>query len=198
MKILAFVDIHGSLKALNTIVKKTKKENPDLLVCAGDLSVFENGIYYFVHRLSRLKKPVLLIHGNHETEETIKQSCSLFENTEFIHKKIFRIGSYAFIGYGGGGFSREDKEFEKTAKKLIKKTKKDDKVILVTHAPPYKTRLDKINGNYAGNKSIRHFIETNNILLAVSGHLHDNAGKQDKIGKTKIINPGPFGKIITI
>ncbi|MBS3097214.1 hypothetical protein J4209_00295 [Candidatus Woesearchaeota archaeon] len=32
--------------------------------------------------------------------------------------------------------------------------------------------------------------------LAISGHLHENAGKEDKIGKTKIVNPGPFGKII--
>src|SRR3989338_4277221 len=30
----------------------------------------------------------------------------------------------------------------------------------------------------------------------ISDHLHENAGKEDKIGKTKVINPGPFGKIL--
>lgn len=198
MKILAFVDIHGSLNAINTIVKKTKKESPDILICAGDITIFENGLDYFTHRLSRLGKTILFIHGNHETAENFNYVCSLFKNTNFIHKKIFRAGNCVFIGYGGGGFSNEDKEFEKTTKKLLKKTKKDDMIILLTHAPPYKTKLDKINGDYAGNKSIRKFIEKNNIVLSISGHLHENSGKQDKIGKTKLVNPGPFGKIIII
>jgi len=198
MKILAFVDIHGSLKALNAIVKKTKKENPDLLVCAGDITIFENGLDYFTHRLSRLGKTILFIHGNHETAENFKYVCSLFKNTNFIHKKIFRAGNCVFIGYGGGGFSLTNKDFEKTAKRLVKQAKKDDKIILVTHAPPYKTKLDNILGEPAGNKSIRKFIEKNNILIAIAGHLHENSGKQDKIGKTKVINPGPEGKILRI
>ena len=198
MKILAFVDIHGSLKALNTIVKKTKKENPDLLVCAGDITIFENGLGYLVQRLSKLGKTILFIHGNHETAENFSYVCSLFKNTKFIHKKMFRANNYIFIGYGGGGFSLKDKDFEKAAKKLLKQIKKNEKVILVTHAPPYKTRLDKILREYAGNKSIRKFIENNNIFIAIAGHFHENAGKEDKIGKTKLINPGPFGKILRI
>ncbi len=198
MKILAFVDIHGSLKALNSIVKKTKKENPDLLICAGDLTIFENGLDYFIFRLSKLGKTILFVHGNHETAEASKYICSLFDNVKFVHKKIFKINNYVFLGYGGGGFSLTDREFEKTAKKLLKKTKKDEKLILITHAPPYKTKLDKINGGYAGSKSIRKFIEKNNIAVAISGHFHENSGKEDKIGKAKIINPGPFGKILNV
>ena len=94
-----------------------------------------------------------------------------------------------------------DREFEKTSKtkfnKIIGKNK-DKKIILVTHAPPYKTNVDRIAGGHCGNKSIRHFIDKNKIDLVVCGHLHENFGKEDKIKKTRIINPGPFGKIVEI
>jgi Icc-related predicted phosphoesterase len=32
----------------------------------------------------------------------------------------------------------------------------------------------------------------------VAGHLHENEGKEDHIGQTRVVNPGPFGKVMTI
>ena len=94
-----------------------------------------------------------------------------------------------------------DREFEKTAnsrfRKLIK-SNKDKKIALVTHGPPYRTRLDKLMQGHCGNRSIRNFIEKNKIDLLICGHLHENFGKEDKIRKTRYINPGPFGKIVEI
>lgn len=75
---------------------------------------------------------------------------------------------------------------------------KDKKIILVTHAPPYKTRLDKLAGEHCGNKSIRNFIEKSRSDLVICGHLHENFGREDKIKRTRIINPGHFGKVISI
>ena len=94
-----------------------------------------------------------------------------------------------------------DREFEKAANSRFKKLinhNKDKKIVLVTHAPPYKTRLDKLAGGHCGNKSIRQFIDKNRIDLLICGHLHENFGKEDRIKKTKCINPGPFGKIVEI
>ena len=81
---------------------------------------------------------------------------------------------------------------------MVKPKLQGKKVILVTHAPPYQTRLDKIGDSFVGNRSIRNFIESNNPMLAISGHFHENSGKDDRIGKTVVINPGPFGKLIRI
>ena len=55
-----------------------------------------------------------------------------------------------------------------------------------THAPTY-TKVDKIGKNPVGNKSIRNFISEAKPDLVVCGHLHENAGKKDKIGKTRYI-----------
>lgn len=58
--------------------------------------------------------------------------------------------------------------------------------------------LDKLAGGFFGNKSIRRFAEQNKVDLLICGHLHENFGKEDKIGKTKVINPGPFGRILIV
>ncbi len=200
MKLLAFTDTHGSLLALKRIEQKVKTQNPDLLVCAGDISIFEHGIVGLVRRLSKLNKKIIIIHGNHEDSSTFIKLSKLFKNIIFIHKKYFIYDDLLFLGYGGGGFSITDKEFDKTTikfKKIIKNNK-DKKIILVTHAPPYKTRLDKLVQGHSGNKSIRNFVEKNKVYLLICGHLHENFGKEDNIRKTKVINPGPFGKIIDI
>ena len=196
MKILAFVDVHGSLTALDKIKKKAK--NADVLVCAGDISVFEENIDFLMGRLDKIGKPVLMIHGNHEDSVFLRKICAGFKNIYFIHGKTWRKDDYLFIGYGGGGFSLTDPHFGKIGKRLIQKRKKGDKVILVTHAPPYKTRIDLIIDQHCGNKTIRNFIVKYKPELAISGHLHECAGKEDKIGKTRGINPGPYAKMITV
>lgn len=199
MKILAFTDIHGSVSALKRLERKVKFQNPDLLVCAGDISMFERGIFDIARRLNKLNKKIVMIHGNHEDAVTLRKLSKLLSNVKFVHKDCFVEDNILFLGYGGGGFAFIDKEFEKTSnakfRELIKQNK-DKAIVLVTHAPPYRTRLDKIGKNHCGNKSIKKFIEKNRVDLLVCGHLHENFGKEDKIGKTRIINPGPSGKII--
>lgn len=201
MKILAFTDIHGSLLALRRIEQKAKSQNPDVIVCAGDISIFEHGIIGLTKRLNKLNKKIIMVHGNHEDERTFIRLSNLFKNIIFIHKKCFIEDNVLFLGYGGGGFSITDKAFDKVAKakfrKIIKQNK-GRKIILVTHAPPNRTKLDKLIQGHCGNKPIRNFVEKNKVDLLICGHLHENFGKEDKIGKTKAINPGPFGKIAVI
>lgn len=199
MKILAFVDMHGSLGALKKIKKQAKKA--DIIICAGDLTIFGQGIDYFLGKLSKLNKPILMIHGNHEEEEELEKFCSKYKNINFLHARGYKEGEYFFLGYGGGGFSMRDKAFEKLSKQFEKEIKElgNPKTILITHAPPYKTKIDLIMEEPCGNKSIKNFIKkVNPIILVIAGHLHENAGKQDKLGKTRIINPGPYGKLITV
>ena len=74
------------------------------------------------------------------------------------------------------------------------------KIVLVAHQPPHKTKLDFLDwgpGN-VGSKSVRKFIEKHKVSLCITGHLHENFGKEDKIGSTRIINPGPSGKFVEI
>jgi len=200
MKILSFVDMHGSLKALKKLEEKVKKENPDVIICAGDMSIFEQNLDYIMHKISKFKKPILVVHGNHEGDASLKKSCSLFENLTFIHGRTYEFNNVLFIGWGGGGFSTKDKELERKIRDFKKKMKDFEKVVLVTHAPPYNTKIDKIMEESCGSKTIRNFIidNTKKIKIAISGHLHENADKEDKIKETRVVNPGPYGKVMTI
>ena len=201
MKLLAFTDIHGSNTALKRIEQKIKSQKPDLLVCAGDISIFEHGIGIILRKLNKLNRKIIIVHGNHEDDSTFRKYSRIFKNIIFIHKACHIENNLLFVGFGGGGFSVREKEFENIANKKFKKIIKENpskKIILLTHAPPYGTRLDKLGKNHVGNRSFRKFIEKNKIDLHVCGHLHENFGKEDKIGITKVINPGLFGKIIEI
>lgn len=198
MKVLFFSDIHGSLRHVKKIKKLAQKESVELIICAGDLTNFEDKLDNILFELNNIDIPILMIHGNHESEESLRTLSEVFDNTIFIHNKAHEIGEYLFIGYGGGGFRTQDPEFQKHSKNLKKKIKKHHKVILVTHGPPHNTTLDDIEGEHVGNKDYRKFIEETEPILAVSGHLHENFGKSGMIKRTRILNPGKEGIVLQI
>ncbi len=193
MKILAFVDVHGNKTALNKIIEKSK--NADLLVCAGDITNFGQGLNKTVNLLSKTNKPLLIIPGNHETASEIKSLKQEFIIN--IHKTLYRIDDYIFFGYGSGGFSLRDIALEKITKE-IKQIVKNKKFILVTHAPPYGTTADTINGQHHGSVSITKMIYETSPIINICGHLHETANKKSILRKTLIINPGPYGTLINI
>ena len=195
MKILAFSDLHGNKRALNILLQKAK--HSDIIICAGDISIFSNNLKKIISRFKITKKPLIIIPGNHEhPKELNKINFPFLIN---LHKKVHRINNILFIGYGTDGFSLKDKKFEAFINKIKPKIKTNDKVILITHGPSYGTKLDKLPFfGHAGNKSYRKAILQIRPYLSISGHLHENFNKKDKLGKTFLINPGPEGKIINI
>jgi hypothetical protein len=198
MKLFAFVDLHGNLSALRHIVERAGKSDIDFVVNAGDLTVFGDKLNFIANELAKTKKLIIMIPYNHETDEEILKICQRHPNFVYLQRRWLRKGNYLFMGYGGGGFGFTDKRFDKVSEKFKKLIKKDDRVILVSHAPPYGTKTDKIGREHCGNKSIRHFVEHQKPDLVICGHLHECAGKEDRIGKTRIVNPGPKGMILEI
>ncbi|MBU0930103.1 MAG: metallophosphoesterase [Nanoarchaeota archaeon] len=199
MKILAFVDLHSDFTYLKKIIKTAKEKQPDFLVCAGDISDFGNDIEKIFKELSELNIPMLIIPGNHESSSTINQLCKKYKFAVNINKACYEVNEYCFLGYGEGGFSEEDPEFDELAEKFKKNLDKNKKLILVSHAPVYGTKVDYLSTlGHRGNKSIRRFIAEVKPKLVICGHFHDTATQIDRIGYTTIINPGKYGKIILI
>lgn len=198
MKILAFTDLHGKREIVNNLIRRCINEKPDILVCAGDLSEFGRHIGKIAANLNNLKKTILIIPGNHESEEEIVNISRDNKNIINIHKRSYEIDNYIFLGYGGGGFSKEDHRFEKISENFKKIIKKGRKIIFVTHAPIYNTKLDQLDSRHLGNKNTRMFIEDVHPDLVICGHFHENEQVIDYVGKTKIINPGYDGLIIDL
>jgi Icc-related predicted phosphoesterase len=198
MRILAFADMHGSLAALKTIKEKAASENVDCILCAGDFTVFGKDMNALLKSFDDMGKPFLLIHGNHEDEDDLRKKSKEFKHIKFIHSATCRKNNYLFFGWGGGGFSKTDKQFEQFTQTSTKEIRPNDKLVLIAHQPPYGTTTDTISGNKTGNKSFNTFIEKYRPDLVICGHIHENFNKEDRIGKTRIINPGKTGMIIEI
>lgn len=202
MKILFFVDTHGSPGKMHRLKEKAK--DADVIVCAGDFTIFENDIREILRIFNDFGKPLLLINGNHETPSGVMIECERLKNLHFIHKNYYIAGNIIFYGFGGGGFSIRDESFNRESELFIAEFKglsdannKKYKLVLVTHAPPYGTRLDDLGG-HVGSKSVAEFILKHKPIVAVSGHLHENSGIEDRMNDTTIINPGPDGMILDI
>lgn len=207
MRILFFTDIHGSTRHLNEIVEKS--HHADIIVCPGDLTIFENGLDEILKKLNSIGKPVLVIHGNHESEQTMEAVSMRYKNIHFIHELHYIFEDVIFFGYGGGGFSTMDGAFDKAANnfmkeydKLCKKENKNLRLILVTHAPPYGTAIDDMGDGrmvwHVGCKNFTAFIRIHQPILAVSGHIHETFEMEEKLGNTLMFNPGPRGRIIDL
>ncbi len=211
MKILAFTDIHGNAKSLGYVsisqtlkrleqFKKTiKKEHIDVAVCIGDFTFFNEHVELLLKKIADLGVDVLLVHGNHEDEMEVRILSKQYPSIHFMHKKMKKIGNYTFIGYGGDGFSRRDPEFVATMKTLTKKLDKKEKIIFISHEPPYGTKIDYREGyGHVGSVDYREFIDKNNVVLALAGHIHECFGEEQKLKKVLVLDPGPDGRIINL
>lgn len=196
MKILAFVDTHGIKRAFDELLKKAK--DADLLVCAGDFTNWGSDTEKWIQFLEKAGKPLILTYGNHESEKEVAEVCKKYKFCIYLHRAAYEYGDYMFFGFGGGGFSERNPEFERIGKRVMNDAK-GKKLILLTHGPPYGTTLDYLPGSgHRGCRSIRKFIEDANPMLCISGHIHENAGNTDMVGKTFVINPGPMGAMLKV
>ena len=194
MKILVFTDVHGSPVAIKQLLNKAK--SVDLLICAGDIVDWGN-LEKIIRLFKITNKKMLIIPGNHEDYSELKNICKKYDFLIDIHLKKFKFEDCVFFGFGGGGFLKRDIELEEEMKNL---KFEEDKLIFVSHGPPYGTKLDYLDHmqSYRGSKTLTEFIKKFKPKIAICGHLHENEKKEDKINNTLIINPGRFGKIIEI
>ncbi len=197
MKILAFTDTHNDPQGLAEIARKAKQENPDMLICCGDVSNFGSDLVSAGRKLNALAKKILIVPGNHETPEEVVLLCQKFKNFINLHEQFFEDGGFLFFGYGTGGFAMRDPYFEKKVA-TWKKKMAGKKIVFVTHAPIYNTKLDFLHNRHLGNKSTRTFIEDVQPALTLCGHFHENEKKKDKVKNALVINPGFDGMIVNI
>jgi uncharacterized protein len=196
MRILAFGDIHGNNTALFQVLHKAK--DADVLVSAGDLPLFGQGLDAILHALAKTKKQVILVHGNHETPAELRKACSPYEDFHFIHKRHLVVDDVLFLGFGGGGFAEREPDYEEVEPLFREFAREHEKVVLVTHAPPYMTKLDRIGHNHYGNRSFIPFLKSGLVDLQVCGHFHENEGEEDRVGNALVVNPGPRGRLLDL
>tara|TARA_Y100000310_G_C20453954_1_gene702123 strand:- start:81 stop:680 length:600 start_codon:yes stop_codon:yes gene_type:complete len=198
MKFLTFTDLHEDKVVLQKLINRASKSDIEFVICCGDISNFGRGLKNVLKTFNKIGKKMYVVPGNHEEpDEAFKEAMSNYKNCIDLHMKVVRLGDYLFLGYGGGGFAMEDARFRKVSREWYGKYK-NEKIVLVTHMPPFDTKLDKLEMGHVGNKDYRKFIQRIKPKLAISGHLHETVGEMDKIGSTKLIHPGWDGMVIEL
>lgn len=195
MKVLIFVDLHGKTSWINNILKKALKA--DILVGAGDYTVWGRDLDKIMNAFNALKKPVVVVHGNHETFQDLKNATNGLDNIILAHHKNVLVKGINFFGHGGGGFSDISKSLERVFDRAVKCLKKHPSVF-ITHEPPWNTKLDIIQHQHVGNITVRNIIEKAKPDLVVTGHLHENHDVVDWMSHSLIVNPGFEGMILNI
>lgn len=199
MKILAASDFHGVKSSFEAFAQKAETAKVEIVILCGDITNFgtEKQARILLSPLSKLKTLVLFVPGNCDPLSLIDMN---FDNIRCVHGSVFIYNTILFTGVGGSSktpfntfFEMDEDEIFEILCRGLKNAgleQRGQKIILVSHAPPKDTKLDKTYfGEHAGSLAIRKFIEEYRPILALCGHIHEAKGI-DKIGDTLIINPG--------
>ncbi len=194
MKLLLFSDIHCSLEHCKELVQKSA--SVDIVIGAGDIGLVRKGLRKTIEALKDIKKPIILVPGNSESQEELENVCQNWEQAIVLHGNGIELSGMKFYGVGGGipvtPFGDWSYDFtEQEAAQLLSDCQHSN--ILITHSPPKGAVDISATGQSFGSQAIREAIIEKNPILCVCGHIHESAGNHAKIVNTTVVNAGPDG-----
>jgi len=194
MKLLLFSDIHTNKSHCLNLVEMSV--DADIVIGAGDYGSLRRDIQKTIQWLSEIEKPSLLVPGNAESFEELKEACDFWPSSTVLHGTGIELKGISFFGIGGGipvtPFGSWSYDFtEEEAEALL--LDYPENAVLISHSPPEGVLDISSGGRHLGSKTIRQVIEKKVPRLVVCGHIHESGGKTEKLGKTVIINAGPLG-----
>jgi uncharacterized protein len=201
VKILIFSDIHGDIRALNKIVAQPA----DIYIAAGDLSTFGKDLDRCGEILKPLGEKVWVLPGNHESHDDTRDFCSRFGFVDF-HRQLRPLTSergttqWAGLGYSNiTPFNTPGEYSEEEIAKALAAFDGAKPLYLVVHFPPLDTRLDEFAaGKHAGSPTLRQWVDRVQPVYLFCGHIHECAGRSDRIGSTQAFNVGKNGYTLEV
>ena len=201
MKVLIFSDIHGDTGAL----EKLMAQPADVYIAAGDLSTFGKGLDRCGEIMKPLGEQVWVLPGNHESHDDTRAFCERFGFFDF-HRQIRALksesGTTQWAGLGYSNITPFNTPGEYTEEEIAKALAAFDHLkplYLVVHFPPQGTRLDEFAaGKHAGSPTLREWVDQVQPLYLFCGHIHECAGRGDRLGATKALNVGKKGYTVEV
>lgn len=198
MKILAFTDIHSAYQKVQKIIESEKF---DILVIGGDITnVGTLGeVRTNLSNWEKFARQLLAVVGNMDLPQ---HDNLILELGYSINGRGIIIEDVGFFGCSAAPISPLRTPYEINESRITEilqrgyEAVKDAKYkVLVSHSPPYGTKLDIIHsGIHVGSTAVRDFIENSKIDLVICGHIHEGRGT-DLLYNTKIVNCGTAAKM---
>lgn len=196
MKIVSFGDIHMAIAQMAKIA--VELSTADLIILSGDLTNFGGSAdaAKVVNAARTYCPAVLALPGNLDQPEVID-----FLRAEQIalHGESRRWGELGLFGCGGSNLTPfhtpleyQDEELGAILEQAYTGVTDAPLRLMVCHTPPHATTVDRLTtGTPVGSPAVRQFIAEHQPHLCITGHIHESPGV-DFIGRTKILNAGPF------
>ena len=200
LKILAAGDIHGDSRLANQLAQKAVKENVDLVILAGDLTMGDQPPRGIISPFTKRNKKVLLIPGNHDSFATTDFLAELYgvKNIHGYSVKYEDVGIFGCSATNIGIHQIPESEIFDLLKKGFNKIKYLKKKIMVTHTHPEDTKMGKLTSFFPGSTGVNKAVKKLKPDLLICSHIHEAEGIEEILGKTLVINVGRKGKIIEI
>ena len=198
MKLLVFSDLHRDRDAARSLVERSV--DADILVGAGDFAVMRQGIDDVIEILREIDKPTVLVPGNGESDDELREACAGWASAHILHGEVATLDGIPFYGIGGGipvtPFGEWSFDLtEDEADAML--TRCPSEGVLVSHSPPH-GHVDEAGGLHLGSHAVLDTIERVLPRLVVCGHIHGCWGKRSTIGRTMVLNAGPEGKLLEL
>jgi uncharacterized protein len=193
VKILAFSDLHRDLGQAAKLVEMAAEA--DVVIGAGDFASVHEGLEETIGALAPIEAPTVLVPGNNETEEALREAAEAWDAATVLHGGGATIGGAELYGLGAGvpitpwdwSFDLDD---EAAAAMLAPCP---EGAILVLHSPPQGHCDANGAGDHFGSAALLGAIEEKHPRLAVCGHIHESWGCESQVGETPVRNLGPTG-----
>lgn len=197
MRLLVFSDIHGDAAALRRLMEI----EADFYVAAGDLANWGRGLDALGPILQTRADRTWVLPGNHEDIAAIDAFCRKFGFTS-MHGKRFEAGGWHVAGLGYSNPTPFDTPGEYTEEQMARHLAPFagfDPMILICHCPPKGTPLDEARpGMHFGSTAVKEFIDKQQPAWFLCGHIHEAAGRETHLGRTRAVNAGKRGWLVEV
>lgn len=189
-RVMAIGDIHGDVRMAEKLAEKAMKMDVDIVILSGDLTFAEQSLKGIIGPFAKIKKDVLIVPGNHEAISTTAFLSEAYAPySKHLHGYSFKKNDVGFFGAGTanmGPHQIEDSDIYKLLKKSHDEIKSLKSKIMVTHIHPKDTKFEFTG--WEGSDAVRKAIKSFQPDIAICSHIHEAAGLEEKIGKTRVIN----------
>jgi len=196
-RLLIFSDIHNDARAL----EKLMQIEADYYFAAGDLVSWSRGLDKMGELMKLRAEKMYVLPGNHESERDIADFCARHEFVNF-HGGTLEIGGTQVAGLGYSTPTPFETPGEYSEDEMAARLEKFAPLhpeVLICHAPPLNTDLDRINAKlHAGSRAVREFIEKHQPQHFFCGHIHEAEGVVIQMGGTRAQNVGKKGYLLEI
>jgi len=171
-------------------------ESADLVIITGDITNYgsRSDAETVLRELQAINRAILGVAGNLDQPDVARY---LDDERMSLHGRGRKVNGLGIMGLGGSNHTPFNTPWEFSEQELaailaagFAGIQEAEDFILVSHPPPVQTRTDRLrDGRHVGSRAVRTFIEKQQPLLCLTGHIHESRGR-DHIGRTLILNPG--------